>query len=52
MNLMKRFIGETEDGDIRRKLDLVLSQPAELGQRARFVKATLGLLQELTTDRD
>jgi hypothetical protein len=24
MNIMKRFIGETEDGDIRRKLILIL----------------------------
>jgi hypothetical protein len=52
MDLMKRFIGETEDGDIRLRLCQVLEHPLELGERAKFVKAMLGLLMEITSDTE
>ena len=52
MSMLRRFIGETEDGDVRLKLQQVLSAQLELGERAKFVKAMLGLLMEVSSDRD
>jgi len=52
MSMLRKFIGETEDGDIRLKLMEILSSPLELGERAKIYKAILGLLMEISSDRD
>ena len=45
-------MSESEDGVIREKLNNFLTVHTELKLRATFIKAMLGLLQEISSDRD
>ena len=62
MTLVKNFLADPPVGIIRARLEFVLSSGtsgessgqtfADIGERARFVKAMLGLIQELSFNRD
>ena len=60
MLLVKNFLSVPPHGNIRAKLEFMLDQGnsgvqgtfTNIEERARFVKSMLGLLQELSFDRD
>ena len=59
MTLVKNFLSDPPSGTIRARLDFLLNQGnegtatfADIGERARFVKAMLGLIQEISYNRD
>lgn len=60
MTLVKNFLADPPEGAIRARLEFVLDQGnsgqqgvfVDISERARFVKSMLGLLQELSYNRD
>ena len=59
MALVKNFMSDPPSGTIRARLEFLIDQGnqgstafADIGERARFVKAMLGLVQEMTFNRD